>query len=197
MFTVVGAVRVSLLTGFYTAGRSIQILVDRDQHQQSIGLDSAVSRNCWLGIGGGVIGIVSRGTMAAAAKTARAAATLPLAGQIAIKSVALSSWVLNCLAVNNVLENIIVKVQNEKKITRWDVFQFTSTVLFFTHSVISTRHAMSLINSMGKNSSVGFSGNIKAWMNQISEFVGLTKACNNVPAFIVGCSPAMLSSEEG
>jgi len=197
LFTIVGAVGVSTLTGVYAAGRNIQTLVDRNQHQQSIGLDSAVSRNCWLGIGGGVMGIVSGGTMTAAAKTARATATMPLAGQVAIKSVAVGSCVLNSLAVSNVLANIIVKARNEKKITPLDVFQFTSTVLFFTHSVISTRQAMSLINSMGKNTSGGFSGNIKAWMNQIFEFVGPTKACNNVPRVIVGCSPTVLTSAEG
>ena len=197
LFTIVGAVGVSTLTGVYAATRNIQTLVDRDQHQQSIGLDSAVSRNCWLGIVGGAMGIVSGGTMAGAAKTARRAAKLPLAGQIAIKSVAVSSCVLNGLAVSNVLANIIVKARNEKKITPLDVFQFTSTVLFFTHSVISTCQAMSLINSMGKNSSGGFSGNIKAWINRISEFVGPTKACSNAPGVIVGCSPTVLTIAEG
>jgi len=197
LFTIVGAVGVLTLTGIYAATRNIQTLVDHDQHQQSIGLDSAVSRNCWLGIVGGAMGIVSGGTMAGAAKTARRAAKLPLAGQIAIKSVAVSSCVLNGLAVSNVLANIIVKARNEKKITPLDVFQFTSTVLFFTHSVISTCQAMSLINSMGKNSSGGFSGNIKAWINRISEFVGPTKACSNAPGVIVGCSPTVLTIAEG
>jgi len=197
LFTIVGAFAVSTLTGVYAAGRNVQTLVDRNQHQQSIGLDSAVSRNCWLGIGGGVMGIVSGGTMTAAAKTARATATMPLAGQVAIKSVAVGSCVLNGLAVSNVLANIIVKARNEEKITALDVFQFTSAVLFFTHSVISTRQAVSLINSMGKDSSGGFSGNIKAWMNRISEFVGQTKACNNVPGVIVGCSPTVLTGAKG
>ena len=160
LFTIVGAVGVSMLTGVYAAGRNIQTLVDRDQHQQSIGLDSTVSRNCWMGIVGGAMGIVSGGTMAGAAKTARTAATMPLARQIAVKSVAVSSFV-NGLAASNGLANIIVKAINEEEITALDVFQFTSTVLFFTHSVISTHQAMSLINSMGRNSSGGFSGNTK------------------------------------
>ena len=196
-FTRVGAVRVSILTGVYAAGRSIQTLVDRAQHQQSVGLDSAVSRNCWLVIAGSVMSIVSGRAMAAAAKTAQAAATMPLATQIAIKSVAVGSCILNGLAVSNGLENIIVKAQNEKEITLLDVFQFTSAVLFFTHSVISTRQAMSLINNMRKNSSGGFSGNMKAWMNRISDFLGLTKSCNNVPGIIVGCPPTMVTSAEG
>ena len=188
-----GAVGVSVLTGGYAAGRNIQTLVDRDQHQQSIGLNSAVSRNCWLGIAGSGMGIVSGGTMAAAAKTVQAAATLPLAGQIAIKSVAVSSCVLNGLAVSNGLANIIVKALNEKEITALDVFQFTSAVLFFTHTVISTHQAMSLINSMEKNILGESSGGIKALMKRISEFVEPTEACNSVPGVLVERSPTVVT----
>ena len=185
-----------MLTGVYAAGRSIQTLVDRDQHQQSIGLDSAESRNCWLGIAGGVMGFASVRNMAVAARTAqaaarttRAAATMPLAGQMAMKSVAVSSCVLSGLAVSNGLANIIDKAQNEKEITALDVFQFTSAVLFFTNSVISTRQAMSLIKSKGKNSSQVSSGDKRALRNRISEFVEPTKACNSVPGGVVGCLP--------
>ena len=178
-----------MLTGVYTAGRSIQTLVDRDQHQQSIGLDSAESRNCWLGIAGGVMGFASVRNMAAAARTAQAAATMPLAGQIAMKSVGFSSCVLNGLAVSNGLANIIDKALNGKEITALDVFQVTSAVLFFTNSVISTRQAMSLIKSMGKNSSQGSSGDKRDLRNRISEFVEPTKASNIVAGVLVGCLP--------
>jgi Ca2+-binding EF-hand superfamily protein len=191
LFTAVGAVGVSMVTGVYAVGRNVQTLVDRGQHQQSVGLDSAVSRNCWLGIGGGVMSVVSGGAAAAAAATARAAATMPLAGQIAIKSVAVGSSVLNGLAVSNGLANIIVKALNEKEITALDVFQFTSAVLFFTHSVISTHQAMSVLSGMGQNSSGGSAGGIKALMNRISETVGLTETCRIGPGVIVGCSPTV------
>jgi hypothetical protein len=196
LFIIVGAVGVSMLTGVYAVGRNIETLVDRDQHQQSIGLNSPVSRNCWLGIGGSVMSIASGGTMAAA-KIAQAAATMPLAGQIAIKSVAVSSCVLNGLAVSNGLANIIVKAIDEKEITALDIFQFTSAVLFFTHSVISTHQAMALINGMGKNSSGGSSIGIKALMNRIPQSVGPTNARNSVPGVIVGCSGTVLTIAEG
>ena len=64
-FTIEGAVGVSMLTGAYVAGRNIHTLVDRGKHQQSIGWDSAESRNCWLGIGGGVVAFVSGPNMLA------------------------------------------------------------------------------------------------------------------------------------
>ena len=185
-----------MLTGVYTAGRTIQTLRDRHQHQQSIGLDSSVSRNCRLEIEGGGMGIVSGGTMAAAAKTAQTLETMPFAGQIAIKSVAVGSCVLNGLAINDGLANIIVKVRNEKKITALDMFQFTSAVLFYTHTVISTRQTKSVIKIMGKNTSGGSSDDIKVLMNQISKFVEQTKSYNNVPGIIVGCSPTVFTITE-
>jgi hypothetical protein len=182
-----------MLTGVYSAGRNIQTLVDRDQHQQSIGLKSAVSRNCWLGIAGGVMGIVSGGTVAAAAITVQTAATLPLAGEIAIKSVTVGSCVLNGLAVSNGLGNIIVKALNKEEITALDVFQLSSAVLFFTHSVISTHQAMSLINRMGQNSSGDSYDDTKALMNRIPKLLELTKPLNSVPGVVVGCLHGVLT----
>jgi hypothetical protein len=110
-----------------------------------------------------------------------------------INPVAVSSCVLNGLQLTNGLANIIDKAVNEEKITRVDVFQFTSTVLFFTHSVISTHQAMSLLKSMGKNSSGGSAGGMKDVMNQTSENVGPTKPVNSVTGVIVGCSPTVMT----
>jgi hypothetical protein len=180
-----------VLTGGYAAGRSIQTLVDRSKHQESIGLDNAASRNCWLGIGGGFMSIVSGGAMATAARTARAGSTMAVAGQVAVKSVAVGSCVVNALGVTNALANIIVKAVNEEDITSLEIFQFTSAVLFFTQSVISTRQAMSVISSMGKNSSGGFMGDTKFFMKQISEFVKASNVSESIPPVIVGCSPTV------
>ena len=180
LFTIVGAAVVSVLTGAYGAGRNIQTLMDRDEHQQSIGLDSAEARNCWLGIGGAVIGIVSAGTVAASAKSAQTDAEMSLARKIAIQSVVYGSCILNGLAVGNGIVNIIVKVRNEEEITALDVFQLTSAVLFFTHSVISAHEARSLINSMGKNSSGEYSDGIRAFMNRISQVCNCARVVTTV-----------------
>jgi hypothetical protein len=179
-----------MLTGVYAAGRIIQTVVDRYQHQQSIGPDSDVSRNCRWESGGFV---VSEGTVAAGAETAQSDTPLLLEEQIAIKSVAVGSGVVNRLAVGNGLANIIVKAVNKEKITSLDVFQFTSAVLFFSHSVISTRQAKSLIDSLGRNSAVGSSVDIRVLMKRISEFGGATNTCRSVPAVIVGHLPTMLA----
>lgn len=46
-------------TGVYGTGRNIAVLVDRDQHQQSINVTDADARNCWLSLAGNVLGASS------------------------------------------------------------------------------------------------------------------------------------------
>jgi hypothetical protein len=196
IFTVAGAVGVTVATGAYAAGRGIQTLVDRGQHQQTLGLNSPTARSGWLGIVGGVTSVVSGGTMAAAAAATRAAKAIPLAAQIAIKSVAVGSSVVNGLVVSNELANIIVKALNEEEITALDEFQFKSSVLFLTHSVISTVQVRPLINSVGENSSGGFVGVIKALMKRISEIAGPTKTVGFLRD-IVGYSLTVLTIAAG
>jgi hypothetical protein len=196
-FSISGAAAVSMLSGGYTAGRSIQTLVDRGQHQQSIGLDTAESRNCWLGIGGCLMSLASGGATAAIARTAQTGAPVALAGQIAIKSVTVGSCVFNALGVTNGLANIITKAVSGKEITALDIFQFTSAVFFFTNSIISTQQALSLINSMGQDSPGGLQGIIQGFMNKISETVKQNNACQSIPPVIGGWSPMMSATAKG
>lgn len=191
LFTISGALAVSVIVGGYGAGRSIQTLVDRGQHQQSIGLDNAESRNCWLGIAGCLISLASGSAIAAVAKTAQTGASITLAGQVAIKSITVGSCVVNALGVTSGLADIIMKAVNKEEITSLDIFQFTSVVLFFTNSVISTHQAFTLINSIGKNSTGQFSDDKQAIRSQISEFVKRTNVCRTGPQFVSGCSPTM------
>jgi len=173
LFIIVGTTAVSLLTGGYATRRNYQTLKDRYQHQQSIGLYNSESRNCWLGIGGFVLTV---GTVVAGAHNAQKDAPLTLT----MKSLAVSSCVLNGLAVTNGLVNIVDKYRNKEQITASDVFQFTSTILFFTNSVISTHEAMSLANTVGKNSSGSSSDVLRALMKQICQIVGNSMKCETV-----------------
>lgn len=47
------------VTGAYGAGRSIAALVDRGQHQQTINVTDGEARNCWLSLGGNLLGVAS------------------------------------------------------------------------------------------------------------------------------------------
>ena len=185
-----------MFTGAYSAVRNIQTLVDRDEHQQSIGLDSAESRSCWLGIAGGATSILLGPKTYADFKIANANVKIAQAGvectqanvgtsrtaQIFKQPIAFGSCVLNGLVVANGIAIIVDKYRNDEKITNLDIFQFTSALLFFTHSVVSVHQAISLINRMGNSSSGELFDHIQAWKNLISG------AYNIVPAVPAPCS---------
>jgi hypothetical protein len=175
----------------YASGRNIQVLVDRSQHQQSIGLDSAESRNCWLGIAGSTAAAASGGAVSLASRIVQAGETVSLVGQITLKSATAISSLVNSLGVVNGLGNIIEKAVNKDEVTSLDIFQFTSSVLFFTNSVISTYQAQYLIGSIGENST----GGLRGGMNQIQEFVGRARSgmtgpntCIDLTNYVIGCS---------
>ncbi|XP_069674748.1 uncharacterized protein [Periplaneta americana] len=197
------ALAATVSSGGYAAGRSIHTLVDRGTHKQSIGLDNAESRNCWLGIGGSVIGIASGGAVAAAAKMAQAGETVALAGQIAMKSVTATSCIVNALGVANGLANIVVKVIDAEPVSSLDIFQFSSSILFFTNSVISTHQAHTLINSIGRSGTGEYTGTMTQMMSRISKFAENTKNTftgvvelsqyEGLTGFVIGSSSIMNS----
>jgi hypothetical protein len=151
LFIIVGVAAASYVAGGYKAGRSFQTLRDRYKHQQDILLHSEESRNCLLKFGGF---LVSVGTLTAAALFVQADTPLSLLGQSTLKTAAFCSLVVNGLVVGNELLNIVSKAVKKEKITKLDIFQLITTVFFFTHSYISTRKALSLIDSLGKNNSM-------------------------------------------
>ena len=154
----------------------------------STGQVSAESHNCWLGIAGCLTSIASGGALTATAKATNTHRMMALSTQIAIKSVTVPSCVDNDLGLTNELVKFIVKTINKEEITSLNIFQFTSAFLFFTNSVISKHHAVSLISSMGKNSLEGDFGTSKFFMNQTSESAAETDFCEVIFQLIAGSS---------
>ena len=115
LFSISGGFAVSVLTGAYATGRKIQILVDRRQHQQNIGLRSSESRSCWLGIAGNLIGFASGFATVVAGVSVASSDVMTLAGEIVLKSVKTGSVVVNVVRVPNVLTNTIRKLLTRRK----------------------------------------------------------------------------------
>jgi len=137
--------------------------------KQSTGLVNNESHNCWLGIAGCLTSTASGGTMTAIAKATNTHRTMALSTQIVIKSVTLPSHIDNDLGLTNELAKFIMKAVIKEEITSLNIFQFTSAFLFFTNSVISKHHTVSLISSLGKNNLEGDFGTSKFFTNQTSE----------------------------
>jgi hypothetical protein len=115
LFSVSGAVTVSVITEGYGIVRSIQTLVDRRKHQQNIGLRSSESRSCWLAIVGNLIGFASAGATVAAGS----GAAMGLVGARAVKSVRTGSGVVSVARVANWLNNKIRKLRTKRKFARY------------------------------------------------------------------------------
>jgi hypothetical protein len=113
-FSVSEAVTLSVLTGVYATVRSIQTLVDRSQHQQSIGLCNSESRSCWFAIAGNLVGFITGGAKLAAGS----GAAMGLAGQIALKSVTIGSGVVFVVTVTNWLTHKIRRLLTRRKFAR-------------------------------------------------------------------------------
>lgn len=58
---IVGAGVVCAATAAYSTIRSVYNLVDRKNHEQSIGLDNSQARNAWIGVGAGFVGVGASG----------------------------------------------------------------------------------------------------------------------------------------
>jgi len=129
--------------------------------------------------------------MTAIAKATNTHRTMALATQIVVKSVTCPSRVDNDLGLTNDLAKFIVKAVNREEITSLNIFQFTSAFLFFTNSVISKHHAVSLISSLGKNSLEGDFDTSKFFMNQTSESAAETDFFEVISQLIAGDSPKM------
>lgn len=82
----------------YSTARSISCLYDRRQHCQSLSLRERESRNSWLGVAGGVVGL---GAMEATTALCAASAEVNAAAQLAVKGINVSSIVLSGTGVAN------------------------------------------------------------------------------------------------
>lgn len=82
----------------YSTSRSISCLYDRRQHCQSLSLRERESRNSWLGVAGGVVGL---GAMEATTALCAASAEVNAAAQLAVKGINVSSIVLSGTGVAN------------------------------------------------------------------------------------------------
>lgn len=133
------------VTGVYGAGRSIAALVDRGQHQQSINVTDKEARNCWLSLGGNVLGVASGQATRLLAKAAQSGQTVGKAGCYFVNILNFGSLTVNGLGLVNNFHSLYEKYRSKEKITTLEVFQFASSCLFFTLSAFNMKTANSII----------------------------------------------------
>ncbi|XP_067013230.2 uncharacterized protein [Anabrus simplex] len=130
--------------GMYGVFRSSKTLVDRAQHNQSIELTDSEARSCWISLAGSVIGTASMGATTALTRMAQTGQVVGRTTRIATTVLNIGSLVINGLGVIHGAFMLHSKY-NDGELTALDVFQFSASVLFFTHSVVNMKTADTII----------------------------------------------------
>ena len=132
----------------YGTGRSISRLVDRGQHDQSVSLTNSEARSCWIST---VAGVLSFGNMASTTLLARSAA----GGNIVTAGVRTFCTSLNVttISMNGIgILNSVLEVASKKpdEITSLDILQLTTSIFFFTNSLVNFKTANAIVKDAQK-----------------------------------------------
>ncbi|GLV44780.1 pastrel [Carabus blaptoides fortunei] len=141
-----GAAIGGLAVGGYSVGRSIQTLVNRKQHEQSIGLDNSESRWCWLNT---TVGVLGASTSAAAGLMTRAASQgtkISTTMRMAFNTMNVANLIGSGINLGCTGYNIIDKLINNESVSALEIFQFASSILFFHQSVVGFKTASTIIS---------------------------------------------------
>lgn len=133
----------------YGTGRSISRLVDRGQHDQSISLANAEARGCWIST---VASVLSFGNMASATFLVRSAASGGIAISAGVRTFC-TTLNLTTISMNGIgVINSIVELARKKpeEITRFEILQLTTSIFFFTNSLVNFKTANQIVKDTQK-----------------------------------------------
>lgn len=128
----------------YGFGRSTKKIIDMKKHKESIGLTNRTSRNCWVSLVGSAVGILSCGASRIISKIAQSGNALKMEGRMCIAALSVTSCTVSGINVANEILNLDEK-RRKNEIHPCDVAQLISSVIFFGHSVLTTKTALNLI----------------------------------------------------
>uniref|UniRef100_A0A2A4JC77 DUF4781 domain-containing protein n=1 Tax=Heliothis virescens TaxID=7102 RepID=A0A2A4JC77_HELVI len=139
------AVGVASVTGVYSIGRSIANLVDRAQHEQSIGLENMEARSSWINIMISTVGLsfTTAGKLLSwAAASGRNVKIL----MSALDFLKYTNIATGFIGVANGLGDMIYKMAKYGETpTKLEVFQFTTSLLFLGVGVMSNQTAQDIV----------------------------------------------------
>ena len=132
----------------YSTTRAVSKLVDRGKHDQSLSLMNGEARSCWIST---IASLLSFGNTASLGLLAKSASS----GRIVSASLRTFCTSLNIttISVNGIgIINSFVEVASKKKedITAFDILQLTSSIFFFTNSLVNFQTANNLVKDVQK-----------------------------------------------
>ncbi|XP_071870189.1 uncharacterized protein [Bombus fervidus] len=149
---VLGATACSGVTGVWTVSRSVQNLVDRNSHEETINpLMDRGAFSSWLGITGATIGIATVGGSFAVTKLVQNGSNIGTATRFAYNTLVLSNLGINGFGVGYQAYCIYERYQEDGTVHFSDVVSLTAHILFLGNAVINTQFAADLIESTQGN----------------------------------------------
>ncbi|GLH12481.1 Uncharacterized protein GBIM_17240 [Gryllus bimaculatus] len=145
----------------YTTMRSGSTLIDRGTHKQSLGLHDGESRNCWLSIGGSVMGVASSSATTVTAKMAQSGKVMGRFGCATVTALNVGNVAVNGLGLLNSFHLLIDKL-NKDQLTSLDVFQFSASLLLFAHAAVNVQTAKSIIENTQNGVLQEFENNLRS-----------------------------------
>ncbi|XP_015438727.1 PREDICTED: uncharacterized protein LOC107193737 [Dufourea novaeangliae] len=132
----------------WSFGRSVQHLVDRRNHKESINPTHDRNAFCsWLAITGSVAGVAAHGGTALLSRTVRNGGHVSRTAQVALNSVILSNVGINGIGIAHMAYCMYEKYQNGEGVSSYDACVLTAHILFFANAVINLQLATELIKS--------------------------------------------------
>ncbi|KAK7789103.1 hypothetical protein R5R35_003135 [Gryllus longicercus] len=159
---------VTAASGAYGAGRSIETLVDRGKHEETLSPLNSYARSAWLGATVPFFGIAA-GTATAIAATARFAnlgVQISQAGRVAINVTNGVNCVVHGICFTNDVYNIIETSINGDQVSLIQIFQCVASLLLFTNAVVSTYQARLILQSLSSKETAGGIENLYAKISQ-------------------------------
>ncbi|KAJ8730085.1 hypothetical protein PYW07_017123 [Mythimna separata] len=145
------AVGVATVSGVYSIGRSIGNLVDRAQHEQSIGFESMEARSSWINIMVSTVGIsfTTAGKLLTWAATSGRNVKILMSALDFLKFTNLATGFIGC--ANGLGDMIYKYVKFGETPSATEVFQFTTSALFLGIGVMSNQTAQEIVKDAQAN----------------------------------------------
>ncbi|XP_064089247.1 uncharacterized protein LOC135203451 [Macrobrachium nipponense] len=138
---ILGSIVVKTTRAVYDTGRSIGILADRFRHDQSVGMENAEARMCWLNILKSIAAIT--GVDPKKALSQAGVFGTPVSEEIRAVCIGLDMAIISTCGLN------VLSYANELSktagITALEAMQFSTCIFFLTHSDISLETAKAII----------------------------------------------------
>ncbi|KAJ8876352.1 hypothetical protein PR048_020797 [Dryococelus australis] len=143
----------------YGTTRSVGTLIDRKSHHQSISLDNGEACCCYMSVAAGALGMASGIGSRWVARVAQNGGLVSKTGKVVVTALNISSLATNGVGiVNNFF--LLRKKLECGELSCLDVFQFTSSVLFFASAVVNVKTANAIIEETQESTLKNFEENL-------------------------------------